>query len=97
MTQRVDWPTIFPCSSSKKQTTRADSTFSFSPFFIASGTMAFCPASLTGETVTDNCAEALVSEVNRSNRTRVFILYRVVRQTRGKSVFTDGAPGNKPL
>ena len=66
ITHLVDWPTIFPWASSRKQTARADSIFPVKEFFSFKLTIAFCPVIFGGETVTASCAVA-VSAKNTNN------------------------------
>jgi hypothetical protein len=49
-------PTIFPCSSSRNTTARADFISSLNSFFIPNETTAFCPTAFGDETVTYNFA-----------------------------------------
>jgi hypothetical protein len=58
-THLADCPIISPCLSSKKQSARADSTFSARLFVIAKEMTAFCPMIFGGERITANCARAV--------------------------------------
>lgn len=73
ITQRLDWPTIFPWASSRKQMARADSTLSARLFVIASDTMAFCPITFGGVTVTANCADTSSGQNTTAAKRKNFI------------------------
>ncbi len=85
MIHLVDWPTILPWASSRKQTARADSIFSGSPFFIASFTTAFWPTIFAGETATTSCAIANNGQNNIAIKTKCFMELNV-----GNSAIVDG-------
>ena len=52
ITHLLDWPIILPCSSSRKQMARADTTGSAKLLVIASDTMVFCAVIFGGVTLT---------------------------------------------
>ncbi len=76
ITQRLDWPTILPWASRRKQTARADSTLSAKLFVIANVTMAFCPIAFGGVTVTANCADKLTTKATcKQNKSENFFTF----------------------